>query len=262
MFNIIYCELLKLKKSHFYLTILFINLVIPIFFLLILIKRLKGISEYIYQFEQMSFMFINIPILCLISAYIFSREFSLKTIQTLFCYPISRTKIFISKIITTIIVTTVIMFTQFIMFILIGLVYFHTLISSRILFLQARVYLYCIFTQLLIIMIAVFFAMIFKNTIIPLIFAVLISAANLFIISLCSISKISTVGNVLNENLNYIPSCYSLVILKNSYNIIHSKTLTMSSNSLLGVPSIIICIFVIVLELFICNLYYKNCNIK
>ena len=52
----------------------------------------------------MSFQFLYILIFSLIAGYVFSREFTDKTANILYAYPISRIKIFIGKLLTIYIV--------------------------------------------------------------------------------------------------------------------------------------------------------------
>ncbi|AAK80001.1 ABC-2 type transport system permease protein/bacitracin transport system permease protein [Clostridium acetobutylicum] len=261
MFNIIYCELLKLRKSYFYLTIMLVNFIIPIMFFLLLGGSLKNPYKYFYLSEQIYFMFINTPMLCLISAYIFSREFSYKTSQILFCYPQSRTKIFISKILCILILALIALGIQFIMVVLGCALLFHNLISIQTLLFHFKVYSYFLFSEILLLLISTLFSIIFKNTLVPVIYGILIDIINLFILQFCSIYKISIFSNMLKQNLDYIPCSYNIVILGNVGNAINNKILHLHSYTLLKTSSIIICIFIIAVELFVCNLYYKRCDI-
>ena len=102
MFNIIYSEFLKLKKIiHYDYSSLIGGLVISI--LMVLGNKLAGITmpfeKFAFNIQQMNFLILYIIIFSLIAGHVFSREFAYKTASILHAYPISRTKIFIAKLI-------------------------------------------------------------------------------------------------------------------------------------------------------------------
>jgi len=69
---------------------------------------------YRVNIELICFQFLYIVFFSLIASYIFSREFTDKTANTLFVYPSSRIKIFIGKLLTLYIMITFMYFIQFI----------------------------------------------------------------------------------------------------------------------------------------------------
>ena len=113
MYNAIYCEFLKLKRSNFYLVLLLLTCFFPLMLCLGWLAQGQFVmwNKYISQVENISVVMINLTMYALIAAYIYVREFSCNTAQTLFAYPIGRVKIFISKfIVITIMIVCVTLF--------------------------------------------------------------------------------------------------------------------------------------------------------
>ncbi|CAB1239284.1 ABC transporter permease [Clostridium luticellarii] len=100
--NIIYCELLKLKRSYTSSLILIGGTAMTILmFLARFITESEMIYEkYAYNIDQINFLMIYPILFTLAAAYVFSREFSDKTASTLYTYPVSRFKIFMGKLIS------------------------------------------------------------------------------------------------------------------------------------------------------------------
>lgn len=102
MLNIIYSEFLKLKKSYISSIVLISGMIMSI--LMIIGNLVAGISMSFEKFacniEQMNLIILNPVLFSLIAGYVLSREFTDKTANILYSYPISRIKLFISKLIT------------------------------------------------------------------------------------------------------------------------------------------------------------------
>lgn len=118
MLNIIYSEFLKLKKSYIIIISLVCGIIMSIFMASgnLLVGIGMNFEKFVCNIEQMNVVVLNVVLFSLISGYVFSREFTDKTASILYTYPISRIKIFISKLIT--------------IYLLIFLVYFIQCISS------------------------------------------------------------------------------------------------------------------------------------
>lgn len=114
MLNIIYSEILKLKKSYIISVSLIGGVIMSI--LMASGNLLAGIAMSFEKFacniEQMNAGILNIVLFSLIAGYVFSREFTDKTASILHTYPISRMKIFISKLITIYILIFLVYFIQ------------------------------------------------------------------------------------------------------------------------------------------------------
>ncbi|MBU3201230.1 ABC transporter permease [Clostridium estertheticum] len=181
MFNLIYCEFLKLKKSYLFLTIAIIILLPPI---LLYIKwhaeyNLIIWDMYLFQEETSSTALINLPMYVFISSYIYTREFSYNTAQTLFSYSITRTKIFISKFLTIITMISCIMILQLLFTVLAGLLLPHEALTKSIIIDHLKMNLYILFAQYAILPIAIFIAQVSRNIILPMVYGGIITVFNM-----------------------------------------------------------------------------------
>lgn len=114
MLNLIYCELVKLKRSK----IVFISaLGVMATPFMLFIESIQTHFEHpervftladVYDNSLMYIMLLtNMMIYIAITAYLFSREYTEKTLKTILPIPISRTKLLISKFFTQFIWTTI-----------------------------------------------------------------------------------------------------------------------------------------------------------
>lgn len=102
MLNLIYSELLKLKGT-FIMPIVLIGgtiMTITMFIARLITEHDMTFEKYAYNIEQMNFLILYIVLFSIMAAYVFSREFTDKTANILYVYPVSKIKIFISKLIT------------------------------------------------------------------------------------------------------------------------------------------------------------------
>lgn len=110
MINIVYSELLKLKKSNITFPVLVGALTLPLFLdVLFLLKEYQSLDfqDYVYRTEGNSFLLLYPIIFAVIAGKIFAREYSDKTYSNLFCYPYGRTKIFLGKLLVIYIIMIV-----------------------------------------------------------------------------------------------------------------------------------------------------------
>lgn len=183
MFNIIYSEFLKLKKSYV-LAIAFIGgVLLPgIEFASTIGQDFSDLSQVQIQdfiksqminIEMLSFQFLFIIIFSLIVGHVFTREFTDKTANILYTYPISRIKIFAGKFAT---VGILILFTYLIQFLLSYLsvyIVFGLFPSTEYISNDIKVNVYSALLQLIVIPIPMFIAHITKNIIFPIIYGTL-----------------------------------------------------------------------------------------
>ena len=105
MINIIYSEFIKLKKSYILVIALLSGVLMPgVIFsadvanhrneLVSLTERVWFLENRIRDVERTSALFVYIIIFSLIAAYIFSREYTDKTANILYAYPVGRIRIF------------------------------------------------------------------------------------------------------------------------------------------------------------------------
>lgn len=175
MLNMIYSELLKLKKSYIISISLICGVIMSI--LMILGNLLGGIcmsfEKFACNIQQMNFSVLNIILFALISAYVFSREFTDKTANILYAYPISRVKIFISKLITIYVLIFLVYFVQCISIYLSYYITDGIIPSSTLLMVHIKANIISLLFQFLLIPIPILIANITKNIMIPIVYGIL-----------------------------------------------------------------------------------------
>ena len=127
-------------------------------------------NKYLFQVEQMSFIITNIAMFVLIAAYIYTREFSCNTANILFTYPMSRIKIFMSKLIVILVITLCITVLQILLTVLGGLLLPHEALTREILLGHLKMNLYALIFQYAILPIAIFIALLSRNVIMPMVY--------------------------------------------------------------------------------------------
>lgn len=192
MFNIIYSEFLKLKKSYIIILALIISVFIPIFQCIVSLSndysnisdtlRYTLIKDYRINVELICFQFLYVVFFSLISSYIFSREFTDKTTNILYTYPISRTKIFIAKLITVYILILAVYFIQFMTAYVTLYICWGYFPAKNFITEDIKVNTYSLFAQLLLMPIPILIGNISKNIILPVVCGTLASISNMFII--------------------------------------------------------------------------------
>jgi len=256
MYNAIYCEFLKLKKSYFYLVLVLVTCFLPVTLFLGWLGQGKFVTwnKYINQVESMTFTLTNISMYALISAYVYTREFSCNTAQTIFSYPISRTKIFLSKFIVIIAVTFCMMVFQLLLTFLGGLLLPHETLTKEILLGHVRMNFYALMYQYAIIPIAIFIALLSKNVIMPMVYGGLLTMSNLFILSFGK-----------KFIVDCIPSIYPILILTKSVKYSGkgetTKIVIDNSGAILSNLNITIAISTFIIGMLICIIYYLKADV-
>ena len=175
MLNIIYSEFLKLKKSYIVSVSLVCGVIASI--LMVLGNLIAGISMSFEKFacniQQMNFTILNIILFSLIAAYVFSREFTDKTASILYAYPMSRIKIFISKLITIYILIFLVYFIQCISIYLSYYIADVIVPSSTLIMNDVKANIVSMMFQFLLIPIPILIANITKNMMMPLVYGIL-----------------------------------------------------------------------------------------
>lgn len=185
MYDAIYCEFLKLKRSYFYLVIFLIALFFPGTLCLGWLGQGSHVywDKYIYQVEQMNFLFMNLSMYALIASYIFSREFSYNTSNTLFSYPLSRIKVFVSKFIVIILIIMATIVIQLALTLLTGLFLPHDALTTDIIINHLKLNGCILLFEIAILPIAIFISLLTKNVIGPIIYSGLATLINMFLVS-------------------------------------------------------------------------------
>ena len=256
MYNAIYCEFLKLKKSYFYLVLLLLTCFMPaiLCFGWLIEGRSVSWNFYINQVEEMAFILINIAMYSLISAYIYTREFSCNTAQTLFSYPVGRIKIFISKFIVIISVMFFITTFQILLTFLGGLLLPHEVLTKEILLGHLRINLYALAFQYAILPIAIFIALLSRNVIMQMVYGGLLTVSNIFLLN-----------SGKKAIIDCVPTLYPMVILNNSIKTSGkgemAKTVIDNSGVILPNISIAIAILTFIVGISLCIIYYSKADI-
>lgn len=183
MFNVVYSELLKLKKSYILVITLISGLLMPGLQFVGAWKneydqvpeevKEKFLMNHILNIEMMSFHFIYIVIFSLIAAYIFTREFADKTTNILYTYPIDRVQILIGKYIVVCILVLLVYVIEFIASYLGLYIVWNQLPSADFICNDIKVNMYSALLQFILIPIPILIGNITKNIIFPIVYGVL-----------------------------------------------------------------------------------------
>lgn len=183
MFNIIYSEFLKLKKSYIMSIALVCGVIGSI--IMIVANLITGSAMTFEKFagniHQMNFSILDIILFSLVSAFVFSREFTDKTANILYAYPISRMKIFISKLITVYILIFLVYFTQCISIYLGYYIADGITPSTALIMKDIKANGVSILFQFLLIPIPILIANVTRNIMLPLVYGILCFIASGFI---------------------------------------------------------------------------------
>lgn len=183
MFNIVYSEVLKLKKSYLFTIAVIVATFLPIIaFLIALSNDYSGVSSayrytliknYRANIEINCFEFLYTIIFSLMAGYIFSREAQDKTDNVIYAYPISRIKIFIGKLVTLYIIISFIYAVQFLATYLTLGIAWQEVPSKYFITEDVKVNIYSLGAQFILMPIPILIANISKNIIFPVIYGVL-----------------------------------------------------------------------------------------
>lgn len=264
MLNAIYCEFLKLKRSKFYLFLLIVTCYFPVVSCNNFLRTNSTVhwTSYIFQAWQFTPGFLSIPVSTLIVSYIFTKEFHFKTMSTLFCYPLSKAKVFFSKLIASGILIAFYILFQFLLVILIGLLLKHDELTSQIFFTYLKINLYELFCMYAILPIGLLISLICKNLIVPVGYSFIISLANMYISIYILKLKTDSTGSFLYNNQNYFVTYYPMLVLQNCVKSIKTLMNISLSSVPLQTSSIFIALIVFAIGIVLCLLYYSKCEIK
>lgn len=188
MTNIIYSEFIKLKKSFIIPLVLLGGLAIPSMYFFsyfsvdyVTLRQSTSAKDILSNINLMQIQILDTILFSLIAGYIFSREYTNKTVSTLYSYPISRFKIVICKAI--------------VVFVLVAIVYFLNLSASlitilttlgmeelkNIFYIEFKTCLISAILQIFILPLSMFIGMVSENLIIPIIYGVIGTVSSMFL---------------------------------------------------------------------------------
>jgi ABC-type transport system involved in multi-copper enzyme maturation permease subunit len=209
-------------------------------------------NRYIFQVEQMTVMFTGTAMYILISAYIYTREFSCGTVNTLFSYPVSRAKIFAAKFIIIVLIMFCAMALQLTLTILGGLLLPHEKFTTEIFIAHLRLQLYVLILQCAILPVSTFIALVSRNIIMPIVYGGLVTTINVSVTGL----KIKSIND-------YLPSMYPISILFNSFKEVGKGEMLMVNSKLtLSNSSIFIAAITFIISITFCVIYYLKTDIN
>lgn len=180
MFDLMYSEVLKLKKSKTILGIFMSCLFIPVIWSLLgpFYTEKFTWKTYTSGLEDSMFMVIGTAAFVLLTSYIFLREYQDDTEKELFTYPVSKISILICKIVIIYIIIALIYFLHFALVFAGGLLVVQEPLTKEYFLRHGRAYLWSMLLEFSLIPLIVFFVNLFKNITISAIIAVLIVFSN------------------------------------------------------------------------------------
>lgn len=181
--NIIYSEFLKLKKSFILVIVLISGILMPGILFIVSIsdnlyksvpatERVRFVENNIIDIERMSALFVYIIIFSLIAAFVFSREYTDKTVSIVYSYPFSRGKIFLGKFIIIYALIALVYIIQAIAAYLSSYIVWGTLPTAKFITADIKVNIYSMLLQFLIIPIPVLIGNITKGIIFPIVYGI------------------------------------------------------------------------------------------
>lgn len=245
MINTLYSEILKLKKSFFLLIILVGGLALPGLLFLGWAVQSQGVviwNEYTYHSEFMMILVLSPVLFSLISSYVFSREFTDKTANILYCYPISRTKIFVCKLLIIYLIITVVYIIHFLGLFGGGLILKHELLTKEILLIHFKISLYSMILQFSLVPIVIFIASLSRNILVPVIYGILLVVSNFLLVA--------------SGKFKYSP------FMMPGMPLINYNTKSNVDHYFLKSNTIIMAVIVFVISFIACIIYYKNTDIS
>lgn len=184
MINIIYSEFIKLKKSYILIITLLSGILMPgIIFIADIInnrnesddlmKSISFLEGRVMDIERGSDIFLYIIVFSLVASYIFSREYTDKTANILYTYPISRTKIFFGKLIIIYLLIVSVYIIQIIATYLGGYMLWGVFPTVKFVNEDIKVNVFSILLQFLLIPIPILIANITRNIILSIVYGLL-----------------------------------------------------------------------------------------
>lgn len=244
MINTLYSEILKLKRSFFLLIILVGGLALPGLLFLGIGYQGKVIkwNDYTGNSEIMMFMILTPILFSLISSYVFSREITDKTANILYCYPISRIKIFVCKLLVIFMIITIVYIIHFLGLFGGGLILKHELLTKEILLIHFKISLYSMILQFSLVPIVIFIASLSRNILVPIMYGILVCVNNVFLLA--------------SGKFKYSPFMMPTIPLLNYSAKNNCEHYFLKSNT------IIMAVIVFVISFIACIIYYKNTDIS
>lgn len=186
MFDFIYAEILKIKKSKVVLCLILTSIILPgiWFFLSLFYYPHSAWASASIEVEDFTFLILETLIFVLLSNYVFVKEYSYDTKGIEYAYPVHRIKIYVSKLLVTYMILLLIYTIHFFV-VLLGLALTMTMFSIKnMLFSHFEAYLLSILLQFCIIPIMVILGNVLKKYSYSILISILIYFFTLFLFAL------------------------------------------------------------------------------
>ncbi|MBU5484499.1 ABC transporter permease [Clostridium sp. MSJ-11] len=245
MYNGVYCEFLKLKRSPIIFALIIGAVIEPLLMLMveIYLRRRGHILQwdiYMINTQLMTFLIAGLIVFTLVASYIYSREFAEKVEYTAYSYPLSKTKIFICKLITVFGCIAFVYALQFITILITGIIIDHGPLEKDFLILSIKIYGYSMLFQFAIAPLGILIASVSRNSIVPMIYS---------IIGTIAVFAIERFG----KDNTYFPLSYPVMPILSA--IRNDMKIVINSHS------IIIAVMFFIITSALCIIYYKKSDI-
>ncbi|KAJ50972.1 bacitracin transport system permease protein [Clostridium tetanomorphum] len=242
MYNAIYCEFLKIKRSPIFLVLIIGALAEPLLMLWGQIFR-RDIVEwdsYMGNIEAMTFLVVGLLLFTLVASYIYTREFTERVAYTTYAYPLSKTKVFICKLITVFACIAFVYIFQFVAILITGSIIDHEPLAKDFLILNIKIYCYSMLFQFTIAPLGILMGSISRNLIVPMAYSVI---GTIVTISIAEFNE----GNIYFPL--YYPAMPVMSAAKNNMRIVINN------------QSIVIAVVFFIITFTICIIYYERSDI-
>ena len=173
MLNIIYCELLKLKKSYILQVAIISGLFMSILIDLVSLisgEKFQSFEHYSSTVEMLNILLLYTILFSLIVGYVFSREFADKTASVIYTCSVSRIKIFIGKLIIIYILISLVSVVRIISIYLSYYILMNTLPESMFIVNHIKYNVYSLIFEFLLMPIPILITNMSKNLIVPVVY--------------------------------------------------------------------------------------------
>lgn len=235
MLNIIYCELLKLKKSYIIHVALIGGIFISILMdlaSLVFGEKFQSFEHYSSTIERINILLLYTILFSLIVGYVFAREFIDKTASTIYSCSVSRIKIFIGKLITVYILISLVYIVRIVSIYLSYYMLRHTVPESIFIVNHIKYNVYSLIFEFILMPIPILITNIGKSLVLPVVYGIVGTT----IIMIASGSSSSFAKYIpLSAPYEFIMKIYKPNLVDLSYSVI--------SGILCFIISMIICIY-------------------
>lgn len=190
MINIIYSEFLKLKKSYLSALVLLGGIFVPGIMLIAgIMDKYENCYETIDKNICVNFIaninifqleFLDIITFSIVAGYVFSREYTNRTINSLYSYPISKFKIVLGKFITILSLIMIVYIINFFSIFAVILILFCNSFIGEIMYIQLKVTVVSFVFQIILIPLPALIGCISKNIIFPAVYGVIGAVISMF----------------------------------------------------------------------------------